>query len=47
MIKPYIGKMIDMLSEDKPTITDYREKREVIKVKHFCFFLVLFSIVVL
>ena len=36
LIKPYIGKMIDRLSENKPTYTDYRGRREMIKVNHLC-----------
>ncbi len=41
LIKPYIGKMIDRLYKDKSTYTDYKGKREVIKVR---FFLHLYSI---
>ena len=37
LIKSYIGKMIDRLSEDEHTNTDYRGKREVIKVRT-CFY---------
>ena len=37
LIKPYIGKMFDRLSEDKPTYTNYRGKREVTKVRT-CFY---------
>ena len=32
LMKPIIGKMIDKLEPDKPTITDYRGKKEIIKV---------------
>ena len=32
LVKPIIGKIIDNLEPDKPTITDYGGKKEIIKV---------------
>jgi hypothetical protein len=34
LVKPYIGKMIDRLSPHKSTPTDYRGKKEIIKVSN-------------
>ena len=34
LVKPYVGKMIDRLSPHKSTPTDYRGRKEVVKVSH-------------
>ena len=35
LVKPYIGKMIDRLSLHKSTPTDYRSRKEIIKVRFY------------
>ena len=48
LVKPYIGKMIDRLSPHKSTPTDYRGRKEVIKVRTFVvLLLVLMSLLML
>jgi hypothetical protein len=39
LVKPYIGKMIDRLSPLKSTPTEYRGKKEIIKVSCHLFML--------
>ena len=40
LIKPFVGKMIDRLDRDKKITTEYRGRKEVIKV-NCCFLLLL------